>query len=45
MTKLKKMHILQAGVCGCFSAQSGLPHLKTKRESSESLKSLLNQAS
>jgi len=30
MTKLDMMHILQAQVFGCISAQPWLPHQKTK---------------
>jgi len=41
----KIMHTLQAQVCGCFSAHPGLPHQKTKRETSDASKSQLNQAS
>jgi len=35
MTKLEIVHILQAHVCGCISAQSGLPHRKKKWETSD----------
>ena len=45
MTKLEIMHILQAQVCGCIRTHTGLPHPKTKRETSDALKSQLNQAS
>jgi len=45
LTKLRMMHILQEKVCGCIIAHPGLPHQKTKRESSNVLKSQLNQAS
>jgi len=38
------MHILQAQMCGCISALPGLPHQKKKRETSDALKSQLNQA-
>jgi len=39
------MHILQAQMCGCISAHSGLLHQRTKRETSDALKSQLNKAS
>jgi len=39
------MHILQAQVCACISEHVGLPHQKTKQESSDALKSQLNQTS
>jgi len=39
------MHILQAEVCGCISAHSGLPHKKMKQETSDTSNSQLNQAS
>jgi len=45
MTMLKMMRILQAQVCGCMSAHAGLPHQKTKRETTEASKSQLNQQS
>jgi len=45
MTKLDTMHILQAQVRVCISAHPGLPHQKTKRETSDAAKSQLNQAS
>jgi len=44
MTKLEMMHILQAQVCGCIRAHPGLPHQKTKRETSDASKSQLNRA-
>jgi len=38
------MHILQAQMCGCISAPSGLPHQRTKRVTSDALKGQLNKA-
>ena len=44
VTKLEMMYILQAQVWSCISAHPGLPHQKTKRETSDASKSQLNQA-
>jgi len=38
-------YISSTQVCGCFSAHPPLPHQKAKRETSDALKSQLNQAS
>jgi len=43
-TKLEMMHILQAQVYGCISANPGLPYHNMKRETSDASKSQLNQA-
>jgi len=45
LMNLEMMHILQAQVYGCISAHPGLPHQKTKQETSYASKSQLNQAS
>jgi len=45
MTKLEKMPILQAQMCGCISTHPALPHAKTKRETGGASKSQLNQVS
>ena len=45
MTKLEMLHTLQAQVCGSISAQSGLPHQKTKLETRDASKSRINQSS
>ena len=42
---LEMMHILQAQVCGCISTHPGLSYQKTERETSDTSKSQLNQAS
>jgi len=39
MTKLEVMRILQAQVCHCISAHTGLPHQKKKREIIDASKS------
>jgi len=45
MTKLEMMLSLQAHVCGCISAHPGLPHQKTKQETSDASKCQPIQAS
>ena len=45
MMKLEMIHRLQAQLFDCITAHPGLPHQKRKRETSDALKSQLNQES
>jgi len=45
MKKFEMMHILQAQVCGCIRERPGMPHQKSKRETSDASKSQVDQAS